>query len=276
MQVLMPKSFSEAIELKAAHPDAVPMAGGTDLLVHWPQQLARAGQIILDLSGIPELGPLRWHDDDLELGALTTYWDVLQDERAGREFPMLHEAAPQVGTIQIQSRGTWVGNVANASPAADGVPVMMAYDAVVVVTSTRGERAMALAEFFHGYRQTDLQPDELIRAIRLPRREHAFSRFIKIGPRQSQAIAKVGSALARADDGWRVVANSVAPTVLRCPSLERMLDQEAPVRGPEALLDAVDADVSPIDDLRSTAEYRRRVLARIIYYALVDVCPSFE
>ena len=184
----MPESTTEALAMKAEHPDAVPMAGGTDLLVFWPEQLERHERTYLDLSGLDELRGIHWHDDVLELGGLTTYWDVLQDGRAGREFPMLHEAAPQVGAVQIQARGTWAGNIANASPAADGVPVLMAYDADVVLASAGETRTVALNEFYHGYKQLELRPHELISGIRLPRRPYVFQRFIKVGARRSQAI----------------------------------------------------------------------------------------
>ncbi len=270
MDVHMPATLEEALEFKAARPESVPMAGGTDLLVCWPEQLNLRNSTFLDLSGLDELRPVRWDDEALELGALTTYWDVLQDERTGQEFPLLHQAAHQVGSIQIQARGTWAGNIANASPAADGVPVLMACDAHVVLTSLRGERDVPLSEFYRGYKQMDLEPDELIRAVRLPRRRRAHECFIKIGPRRAQAIAKVGAAIARHDDGWRVVASSVAPTIRRCPSVEQQLDASGGVRGPDDLLDAIDADVSPIDDIRSTAAYRRRVLARVVYYAITE------
>jgi CO/xanthine dehydrogenase FAD-binding subunit len=271
----MPANLAEALEMKTRQPDAVPMAGGTDLLVRWTEHPDNADRTYVDLSGLGELDAIRWDDDFLELGALTTYWDVLGDERAGREFAMLHQAAPQVGAIQIQARGTWAGNVANASPAADGVPVLMAYDGEVQLASAGGRRTVPLSSFYRGYKEMDLRPDELITAIRLPRRPWAFEQFIKIGPRRAQAIAKVGVALAHAADGWRVVAVSVAPTIRRCPSLERLLDDSVPVGGPADLLPAIDADVSPIDDIRSTAGYRRRVFARIIYYALVEVMASW-
>jgi len=220
---------------------------------------------------LPEDG---WTDDALVLGATATYWDVLQDADAGRAFPMLHEAAVTVGAVQIQTRGTWAGNIANGSPAADGVPVLMAYDATVELASTGGRRTVALDAIYRGYRELDLAPDELIWSIRIPTRSYAFSRFVKVGARQAQAITKVGVALAHSDAGWRVVANSVAPTVCRCPALEALLDKGAPIRTPDDLAAAIDDDVTPIDDISSTATYRRTVLARIIHHALASPGPA--
>jgi CO/xanthine dehydrogenase FAD-binding subunit len=262
----MPTTLDEALAHKDACPEAVPMAGGTDLMVCWPEHLERRDATYLDLSGVAGLRATAWRDDALILGAMTTYWDVLEDERAGREFPMLHEAASQVGAIQIQARGTWAGNVANGSPAADGVPVLMAYDAEVELASRAGVRTVPLDHFYHGYKVLEARPEELIRCIRIPRRPYAFARFEKVGARAAQAIAKVGVAVARSDAGWRVVASSVAPTVRRCPTIERLLEDAQPIERPEDLAAAIDADVSPIDDLRSTAAYRRAVLCRVLYF----------
>jgi len=272
----MPESVAEACELLAADRGLVPVAGGTDLYVHWPQGFDERAASYLDLSGLAaELKPIRWRDDELVLGALTTYWDVIGDRRVGEEFPLLVKAARQVGAIQIQTRGTWAGNIANASPAADGVPVLMAYDAVVELVAHSGCEEIPLEEFYLGYKQMRRRPDQLIRAIRLPRREYQVELFEKVGARQAQAITKVGVAVTRSAAGWRVVANSVAPTVCRCPALEGLLAQGATVASPEDLLPAIRRDVSPIDDIRSTAEYRERVMARVLYHGLRDVCLGF-
>ncbi|MCP4663413.1 MAG: xanthine dehydrogenase, partial [bacterium] len=272
MRVLMPESLAEACELLAANSDVVPVAGGTDLFVHWPQRLDERATSYLDLSGLAaELKPIRRTGDELVLGALTTYWDVIRDRRVGEEFPLLVEAARQVGAIQIRTRGTWAGNIVNASPAADGVPVLMAYDAVVELVAQSGCEQIPLAEFYLGYKQMRRRPEQLIRAIRLPRRDYEVELFEKIGARRAQAITKVGVAVTRSAAGWRVVASSVAPTVCRCPALEQLLEQAVAVSSPEDLLPAIRRDVSPIDDIRSTAAYRERVLGRVLYHALREV-----
>ncbi len=272
MRVHTPASLAEALELLAgSNGEApVPMAGGTDLLVHWPQRLDAHDRTYLDLSGVAELRGHRWTDDALRIGGTTTYWDLITDERARREFPILVDAARQVGAVQIQSRGTWAGNVVNASPAADGVPVLMAHDAVLELTSADGREELPLSEFYTGYKEMRRRPDQLVTGIRVPRRPHSFQRFVKVGSRKAQAIAKVGVAMARSEAGWRVVAASVAPTVRRCPSVEAMLEEGAAVSGPEDLLPAVREDVSPIDDLRSTARYRETVLGRVLYHDLSE------
>lgn len=273
MRVLLPTRLDEALRT-LAETAAVPVAGATDVLVHWPVNLAARERTYLDLGGLSELRPIAWTDGCLTLGGLTTYWDVIRDERCVREFPILVEAARQVGAIQIQSRGTWAGNIANGSPAADGVPVLMACDAVVVLQSSSGSRRVPLDSFYSGYKQMARRPDELIVAIEIPRRERPVQQFHKVGPRRAQAITKVGVAIVRSDSGWRIVANSVAPTVRRCRSVEAMLDRGTPVTSPAGFDAALAADIAPIDDIRSSAAYRRSVLGRLLYHSLRGVCPG--
>jgi CO/xanthine dehydrogenase FAD-binding subunit len=269
MRVLAPRSLDEALRMRAGE-DLVPMAGGTDLLVHWPVRPEARALTYLDLWGLEELTFMRWRDGWLELGGLATYWDVIRDPRADRELPILAEAARQVGAVQIQTRGTWGGNVANASPAADGVPVLMACDAIVLLRSIRGEREVPLEEFYRGYKEMDLARDELVTAIRIPRRSRPVQRFVKVGSRRAQAIAKVGLALACSDEGWRCVAASVAPTVRRCPAIEARLEEGWKPGSPDELIPAIRTDVAPIDDLRSTAAYRERTMARILFHTWPD------
>ena len=196
---------------------------------------------------------------------------------------MLVEAARQVGAVQIQARGTWAGNIVNASPAADGVAALMALDATVELTSADGTEEVALSRFYTGYKTMRRRPDQLVTAIRVPARPYAFQSFHKVGSRAAQAITKVGVAIARRDEAgggesppgpngslWRVAANSVAPAVVRCRAVEALLERGPALRGPEDLRPALEDDVSPIDDIRSTARYRQEVLARLIYFGVRD------
>jgi CO/xanthine dehydrogenase FAD-binding subunit len=229
----------------------------------------------LDLSGVSELRTHAWTDDALVLGAGTTYWDVIRNPRIAETLPLLVRAARLVGAVQIQARGTWGGNVVNASPAADGVPVLMAYDAALELRSRSGSRLVPLSEFYPGYKQMRLGPDELVTGIHIALRTYDFEWFEKVGSRSAQAITKVGVAVTRREAEWRVVANSVAPTVCRCPHVESLLNAASPAAGPEDLLEAIREDVSPIDDIRSSARYRETVLARLLYFGLRNECPSF-
>ncbi|RIK71362.1 MAG: hypothetical protein DCC66_01890 [Planctomycetota bacterium] len=272
-----------------------PIAGGTDVMVSWHHR-EKNGLTLLDLSRVRELAVMNWNvvggcfdqgsggmgvpsfdlrrdagaSPWLELGGLTTYWDVMQSREAAAAYPLLGEAARQVGAVQIQTRGTWAGNIGNGSPAADGVPVLMAYDARVVLASVRGRREVRLDEFYTGYRTSVRAADELIVAIRLPPPAWDVQWFHKVGARRAQAITKVGVALSHGANGWRVVANSVAPTVVRCRALEASLDAGRTFTGPPDIESLLTADISPIDDMRSTAAYRRRVLARLIFFRLAE------
>ena len=273
MKVPRPADLAQALELlgqRRSETPLVPIAGGTDLMVHWPVRPDARTREYVDLAAVGELRGVRWSEEALELGALASYWDVIVDAQANEEFPILVASARQVGAIQIQSRGTWAGNIVNGSPAADGVPVLMACDAVVVLASREGTREVALDHYYTGYREGARRHDELVVAIRIPRIVRGLQRFVKVGPRRAQAIAKVGLAVTRSEAGWRVVAASVAPTVRRCRAVERLLEENGMPSAPEDLDPALREDVSPIDDIRSTAEYRARVLGRVLFDAVRD------
>lgn len=274
MRVLSPKSLDEALHLlaseRAAGGGVRPIAGGTDLLVSWHHQ-PKDDLTLLDLSGLREqLRPYRLTDDYLELGALTTYWEIVQARDVAAAFPLLAQAAQQVGAVQIQTRGTWAGNIGNGSPAADGVLALLAYAAVVVLQSEAGQEEVPLDDYFTGYKQTRRQPDQLLVAIRIPRRLRALEWFHKVGARAAQAISKVGVAVVKDDAGWRVAANSVAPYVCRCRSVETALEGGRRFRAPREIRRVLEADVAPIDDIRSTAEYRITVLSRLLYFWLLE------
>lgn len=270
MHVCRPSNLQHALQLLA---DAVrpltPIAGGTDLMVSWHAR-PREDAAFLDLALLDELKSFRFTEDYLELGALTTYWQIIQSTQVADRFPLLCQTARQVGAIQIQTRGTWAGNIANGSPAADGVPVLMAYDAEVVLQSLEGTVQVPLHQYYTGYKQSVRKPDQLIVAIRLPNRTRQFDWFHKVGARRAQAITKVGVAMVHDSHGWRVVANSVAPTIRRCPSLEQALDRGLTFHGPDEVLACLSHDIAPITDIRSTAEYRANVLSRLIYHKLND------
>ncbi len=263
IDAVRPRSTRELAEQLAAHPGARPIAGGTDVMVRLEAGFA-AAESYVDLSGLAgELRTIRVEEKQVEIGALATLWDVRRNVEVVRRFPLLEEAARTVGAVQIQSRGTWAGNIANGSPAADGVAALLCYDAEVVLVSKAGTRTAPLHGFFTGYKKMDLRPGEYISAIRLPLQEpdrkHAFH---KVGTRRAQAITKIGLAfLQRADGSHRVAGISLAPFVIRYTGIEAVLDRG----GSAAELDAaIAAEVKPIDDIRSTATYRRKVFAALL------------
>lgn len=268
MRVLTPNSLDEALGMLADTPPPIPVAGGTDLLVSWHHK-PKDDWTLLDLSRLNgSLRALRLSATELEIGALSTYWDVLDNADVCGAFPLLAAAARQVGAIQIQMRGTWAGNIANSSPAADGVPVLLAYDAVVRLQSQAGGHEVPLDQFWTGYKQTVRRPDELIVGIRLPRRPRKLEYFEKVGARSAQTITKVGAAMVHDEQGWRVAANSVAPFVCRCRRLEAALAAGRKFISADEIRAILAQDIKPIDDIRSTAAYRKVVLSRLLFHRL--------
>ncbi len=264
MKVLRPTSRNEALDMLADDPSIRPIAGGTDLMVSWHHH-DKTGWTLMDLSRVDDLNTMSMDDHALQLGALTSYWDVIASKDVTNAFPLLTVAARQVGAIQIQTRGTWAGNIANGSPAADGVPVMMAYNAIVHLQSRTESTDVPLDQYFTGYKQSVRKPDQLIVGITMPRTSHDHEWFHKVGARSAQAITKVGVAMVKNGSGWRVVANSVAPFVCRCKRLESALNDGQSFATPADVADILKHDIAPIDDIRSTARYRQTVLARLIH-----------
>jgi CO/xanthine dehydrogenase FAD-binding subunit len=263
-------TLDEAIGLLSDQPGVWrPLAGGTDVMV----QLAAgtlAHRQYVSLWGIRELRGIEVDSEIATVGALTTFSDILRHDTLRSEFPLLRRAAADTGGIANQNRGTIAGNIANASPAADTPPALLVYDAQIELVSVRGRRTIPYERFHTGYKQMDLAPDELITAVRLPRRHGWHQHYRKVGARRAQAISKVCFAGAALVDGGRIADirlafGSVAPTVVRAVDTETTLrgarvDQGALDRAGAALL----AELSPIDDLRSTAAYRRQVAANVV------------
>ncbi len=255
------------------------LAGGTDLMV-----LLEAGKLphrnFLSVWKLPELGGIEVAPDAVTIGAATTYTELRHNETLLREFPLLCQAASETGAIATQNRGTIGGNIANASPAADSPPALLAYDAEIELVSARGARWRPLEGFYSGYKQMDLRGDELVRRIRLPRGRKSWrDRYRKVGTRRAQAISKVCFAgSARMEHGRiadiRLAFGSVAPIVLRAVETERFLRGEkisaAVVR---AAAEKLAQEIAPIDDMRSTAKYRRRV-AQNLFLEFVEMLSS--
>jgi xanthine dehydrogenase small subunit len=258
LSLLQPRSLDEALRRLRDESPLVPLAGGTDLYVgfHFGTVSARR---FLDLQGLRELGGIRRRGETLVIGALATYTDLIRSPLVRRRLPILAEASRWVGSPQIQNRGTLGGNIANASPAGDALPVLAVAEATVVLRSADGERRVPFGSFYTGYRQTVMRPDELIVAVEvLPVEGRQW--FRKVGTRAAQAISKVVMAAVRAPQP-RIALGSVAPTVVRVPRTEAVLAGGGTVAEAQAIL--VD-EIQPIDDLRSTAAYRRRVSANLL------------
>jgi CO/xanthine dehydrogenase FAD-binding subunit len=266
-----PRDLSAALERLAYEPGAwKPFAGGTDLMV-----LLEAGKLphrrFLSIWKLHELRGIEATPGHVTLGALTTYTDVRRSEVVSREFPLLCRAAAETGGVATQNRGTLGGNIANASPAADSPPALLVYNAQLELVSANGSRWVPYHGFWTGYKQIALKANELIRRIRLPRSTQSWRHYYrKVGTRRAQAISKVCLAAAARIDATRIAdvriaLGSVAPTVLRATETENILRSgkltPATLR---AAQDALASEIAPIDDMRSTALYRRRVAQNLL------------
>jgi CO/xanthine dehydrogenase FAD-binding subunit len=288
MEVLRPDSFAEALELKAAHPEAVPIAGGTDLMVELNFDRSRPATI-MDLTRVPEL--TEWAPDDghLNIGAGVTYTRLIAE--LSDRLPGLAMASRTVGSPQIRNRGTVGGNLGTSSPAGDGLPPLFAADAEVELASTGGRRRMPVREFVTAPKRNGLREDELIAAYRLPA-AGGPQQFAKIGTRNAMVIAVCSLALDISPARRRVAAciGSAGPTPIRASEAERfiegVLDEEGLWESPRALGDAavarfgelVAAAARPIDDVRGSAAYRKHALrvlgARTLRWAWRELIAS--
>jgi CO/xanthine dehydrogenase FAD-binding subunit len=256
-----------------------PLAGGTDLMVQMTGELGEPPERVLDIWALDELRGIAVESDALVIGALTTYTELRRSPLVAEFVPALEEAAATIGAAQIQNRGTIGGNIANASPAGDTLPVLLALGADIVLGSAAGERTVAADDFWTGYRTTARRPDELVVRIRIPLASDRAVRVRKIGTRRAQAISKVVMALAwrsTADDApWtdvRLALGSVAATTIRAAGAEAVLEGTRPTRETaDAAAAALTAELHPIDDVRSTAEYRRTVAGRVLHRLIRDV-----
>jgi CO/xanthine dehydrogenase FAD-binding subunit len=257
-RLLEPKSLPDALEMLRDEGPLVPLAGCTDLYVSLNFGTLKDARF-LNLWRLERLRTIGVRRDVLSIGALATHTDLIRSPLVRRRLPMLVAAAREIGGVQIQNRGTIGGNVANASPAGDTLPVLAAAEATVVLASAAGSRAIPFASFYTGYRQSVRRPDELIVALEIPL-VRGRQCFRKVGTRAAQAISKVVLA-AVVGDRPRIALGSVAPTVIRATRTEAALAAGASIEEAQA---ALIAEIAPIDDIRSTAEYRRRVAANLL------------
>jgi len=286
-RVVSPRTLDEACrhiaDAAAAKDAAILLAGGTDVIVDrhlLPVERAARVDVVVDLTaiegfhGVARTGPPG--DERLVLGGGVTYWDLRTHPTIIDAAPMLGQMAKDVGAVQIQTRGTLAGNVASASPAADGVAALMALEATVHLRSAAGARTVPLEGFFIGYRRTVLRPDEIISAIelRVPT-PGARVAWRKVGTRSAQAISKVALASALEIDAGvvqraRFGMASVASTTHPLFAVRSYIEGRAVAQIDPAELDAaLSRDVQPIDDVRSTGEYRLHVARALVRRAVL-------
>ena len=280
--VINPKSLSEALEAMASEENIVPLAGGTDLMVYM-ESGSLSPCTFLNLHTIAEFQKPPSLNRTLVLGPLSSFRHTRMIPAVRAAFPLLATAAREVGVLAIQSRGTWVGNIANGSPAADGVPALMAYDAEVELSDKSGQRRVPLTEFYTGYKQTVRRREELITAIHLPRPGRDwFEYYRKVGTRRFQAISKtLLAARIQLVEGQtiqdvRMVFASVGPYTLRARNTEEILrGSTLTAELIHATAKAIQDEIKPIDDIRSNSKYRRQVSANLIR-DLLSSCSSAD
>jgi CO/xanthine dehydrogenase FAD-binding subunit len=258
-----PRSLKAALAMLAASPRLTPIAGCTDVYVGLHFGTLK-DQRFIDLWGIDALRGISVDDGVVRIGALTTYTELIASAAIRQRLPMLAAAAREVGGAQIQNRGTLGGNVANASPAGDTLPVLAAAKARVVLRSARGERAVPFESFYTGYRASVRRPDELITAIDVPAVD-GRQWWRKVGTRRAQAISKVMIAGVRGESNGgaevRIAFGSVGPTVVLAKKAASILQHGGSVPDAQA---ALLTEIAPIDDIRSTREYRARIAANLL------------
>ena len=278
MEVLLPRSLDEALAMKADHPEALPIAGGTDVMVDINFGRLRP-PALMDVSHVPELSTVKQENGLVFLGSGVTYSAIVTGMTA---FRPLVQASRSVGSPQIRNRGTVGGNVGTASPAGDALPVLAAYDAEIVVRNRSRERSIPWDRFFVGPKKTALQPDELILGVRWSRRRGPGT-FSKIGTRNAMVIAVAGCCLVIDEDAHRVkvALGSVGPTIIRAIAAEDQISvamesagawKDVSVALPDNVVDEFSSLVAsaakPLDDVRGTAAYRRHACAVLARRAL--------
>jgi CO/xanthine dehydrogenase FAD-binding subunit len=270
-ELIAPANLQAAVSLLAGDPGSwLPIAGGTDLMVQYAAGTLRARKLV-SIWNLADLRRVEVLPSEIQIGAGCTYTDLREHAVVRDEFPLLARAASWTGGIANQNRGTLGGNIVNASPAADSLPALLAYGADLLLVSVRGERRLPYRDFHVAYKETKLAPDELIRAVCLPRRFAGYVSYArKAGTRNAQAISKVCmAALARLEGGVvhdvRIAVGSVAPVPLRLVETERILDRKPVEPSIVALArKAAAAEIRPIDDIRSTARYRAAVVSNLV------------
>jgi xanthine dehydrogenase small subunit len=258
LTLLEPKSLKEALALLRDEAPLVPLAGCTDVYVNLNFGTAKDTRF-LNLWPLDELRRIEIRDGVLSIGALATFTQMIRSPLVRKRLPILAAASREIGGIQIQNRGTLGGNIANASPAGDTLPVLAAAEAVLVLKCAGGTRRVAFNSFYTGYRKSVARSNELITAVEIAPLE-GRQWFRKVGTRAAQAISKVVMAAVRAPRP-RIALGSVAPTVIRLPETETVLEAGGSI---VEARQALSREIQPIDDIRSTAEYRRRVCGNLL------------
>jgi len=263
-----PRDLTEAIAIRAAHPDWMMLAGGTDLMVTANHRPIPDG--IIDIWRLGEICFVQVTDQTIAIGAGTTWHEVERHPAIRAKIEPLALAAQEIGALQIQARGTLGGNIGTSSPVGDSLPVLLALDAEIEVMSLRGRRRVPYRDWCTGYRTSLLAPDEVIVAAHIPiPSRNTRTTWRKVGTRRAQSISKIMGAAAIVLDGDRVLEarvalGAVANRPIRVPAVEAAVRGLSLADAADAARHAVRASIQPIDDIRSTASYRREVAENVV------------
>jgi CO/xanthine dehydrogenase FAD-binding subunit len=266
-----PATIAQTLKLLAKHERSAILAGGTDLL-----NLLKDGSLqpeaVIDIKGLAALRKITFAKGRLQIGALVTFSELIEAETVKRHFPLIVETARTVASTGIRNRATMAGNICSAVPCLDSGPLLLAYDAIVTVVGAAGKRDIPVAKWFVGPRKTALKPGEMVSGITipLPEAKHAGC-FIKLGRYAGEDLAQASVlALALAGNSYHIAFGSVAPVPFRAVRIEELLNgKELDARLLAEAKGLVAAQVSPITDLRATAEYRLHMCRVMLERALL-------
>ncbi len=270
-EYLKPKDMDEALRVMSLYKESARvLAGGTDLIVHLKENIARP-KIVVDIKGITSLGKIELKNENLSIGSLVTFADIIESPLIKKHCPLLWESALTVASTGVRNRATVAGNICSAVPSADSAPVLAVYDAEVLVKSVRGERRVSIHAWFSGPKKTVLAFDEVVLAVelKLPKPKTGGC-YAKLSRYEGEDLAQGGIAvLALADDTYRVAACALGPKPSRCPATEAVLNgnkltEKILAKAKETIL----KEISPITDIRSSKDYRNHMASVMLGRAL--------
>ncbi|MFZ5949707.1 MAG: FAD binding domain-containing protein [Candidatus Rifleibacteriota bacterium] len=271
-----PSSIDQACDILASESNCLPVAGGTDLIVKIRNGMFPQTAAFVDISSLP-LRFIREIDGQIEIGSGCTMTEVIENPVVCQHFPTLTKAASTVGALQIRNLATIGGNSANASPAGDTIPAMFALEASVKIHGKTGSRTVKIDQFFTGPGKNVLQPGEIIESFLLPKRETRGA-FLKLGERKAHAISKINLAMATWSESgkakFRVALGSVAPTVIRAPEVEKLLENSSQPFTDQVIAEAARLATEaarPISDVRSSQAYRKQMAGVLMKRAIAAI-----
>mgnify|MGYP002725473553 CR=1 FL=1 len=268
-----PTTLKEFNKYCQAHDNISILAGGTDILPRWQSDSSIKPKVLVDIKKMNELNSIQYSDKEIIIGALTTIQELKIDPIIQQEFSALSQSAREFAGVQIRHRATIGGNICNASPAGDLIPSLYVYNAVIEIAGSKGKKRISIQKFITGVGQTALKKDEIVINIILPK-SNEKSIFYKLGLRQSMAISVINFAIAYELDGngrWKslkIAAGSVAPTVASLTTFANALCDGNNV---DESIQLVDNDISPIDDIRASSNYRRSVLKNVLKFTIKEI-----